>query len=147
MDDTALHPICLLSRTDTPTFSLYHSFFLLSIPSRVEPNVIFRVPAFRDRLDDVESAVKYFGANVDGVGDDIFGSFVITTSDGSRFYATWRGSPKFLFVAVTNIFPPLHSSELITGFNISLIIFHEENVWITYARAFKHHFANFKYSM
>jgi hypothetical protein len=107
-EDTALNPICLLSRTDCPTFSLYHSFFLLSldINDNKECEVCFRVPNKRDRLDDIETAVKYFASNVEGSGDDMYGSFVITTSDGSRFYALWRGSPFLLFVAVTT-FPLL----------------------------------------
>jgi hypothetical protein len=107
-EDTALNPICLLSRTDTPTFSLYHSFFLLSVDIHDNKlsEVIFRVPTRRDRLDDIETAVKYFAVNVSGKGEDMFGSFVLTTSDGSRFYALWRGSPFLLFIAIS-IFPLL----------------------------------------
>ena len=108
IEDPALNPICLLSRTDSPTFSLYHSFFLLSLDINDNKNceICFRVPNKRDRLDDIETAVKYFASNVEGTGDDMYGSFVITTSDGSRFYALWRGSPFLLFVAIS-IFPLL----------------------------------------
>lgn len=103
-EDTSLNPICLLSRTDTQTFSLFHSFFLVSISfdenSRNDSKIIFRVPSKRDRLDDVETAVKFFSVNISGNNEDMYGSFVITTSDGSRFYALWRGSPSLLFIAV-----------------------------------------------
>jgi hypothetical protein len=101
-EDTSLHPISLLSRTDTTTFSLYHSFFLVA--NNESADIEFRVPTFRSRIDDVESAVRYFITGLTGPADGAFGTFVITTSDGSRFYALWRGSPEHLFVAVS-IFP------------------------------------------
>ena len=170
-EDTSLNPICLLSRTDTQTFSLFHSFFLVSITteeqitnnnnsnnrsnrnkqrrrdstllyipfllshsffifltlsfslsfylflsffltltilfpsflfffSRLDCKVSFRIPSKRDRLDDVETAIKYFSTNISTDSDDSYGNFVITTSDGSRFYALWRGSTSLLFIAV-----------------------------------------------
>ena len=106
--DTSLHPICLLSRTDTQTFSIYHSFFLIA--NDVDTSIVFRVPARRSRLDDVETAVRYFITGLTAPADGSFGVFVITTSDGSRFYALWRGSPDYLFVAVS-IFPLINFSR------------------------------------
>lgn len=107
-EDTSLHPICLLSRTDTTTFSLYHSFFLIA--NNESADIEFRVPTFRSRIEDVESAVRYFITGLTGPADGSFGTFVITTSDGSRFYALWRGSPEHLFVAVS-IFPLISFSR------------------------------------
>lgn len=116
-EDTSLNPICLLSRTDTQTFSLYHSFFLISInfENKNDSNVIFRVPNERDRLNDIETAVKYFSCNISGENEDMYGTFVITTSDGSRFYALWRGSTSLLFIAV------YYSLVIITIITIILI--------------------------
>jgi hypothetical protein len=100
--DTPLHPICLLSSTDAQTFSLYYSFFLMtSDEEKNELGVLFRIPSQRDRLDDIESAVKYFVSySVANREDDAFGTFVITTSDGSRYFAVWRASEAYLLVAV-----------------------------------------------
>lgn len=101
--ESSLHPICLLSSTDTPTFSLYYSFFLLSPEHLQDDNaIVFRIPAERDRLNDVESAVKYFVSISTAIQqNDSFGSFVITTSDGSRYFAVWRGSSSYILVAVS----------------------------------------------
>lgn len=101
--ETSLHPICLLSSTDTPTFSLYYSFFLISLENlQEEQGVIFRIPALRDRLDDIESAVKYFVSVLTNVNqDDSFGTFVITASNGSRYFAVWRASQTYLFIGVS----------------------------------------------
>jgi hypothetical protein len=100
--DTPLHPICLLSSTDAQTSSLYYSFFIItSEDEKNGPKVLFRVPSQRDRLDDVESAVKYFVSFSVTIGEeDSFGTFVITTSDGSRYFAVWRASEAYLLVAV-----------------------------------------------
>jgi hypothetical protein len=102
--ETSLHPICLLSSTDTPTFSLYYSFFLISLENLYDDQgVIFRIPALRDRLDDIESAVKYFvSISTTNIGqDDSFGTFVITTSNGSRYFAVWRASQTYLLIGVS----------------------------------------------
>lgn len=63
----------------------------------------FRFPRFRRDIEDVESGVKYFVTELDLLTEDNFGSFVVTTSDGSRFFASYRGSPTCLFVAVSDI--------------------------------------------
>lgn len=138
-EDCSLNPICLLSRSDTQTFSLYHSFYLIklineeyssplsppppppssssnsnsnSLPSlntnenygkKIDCNIIFHIPLKRDRLEDIKTAVKYFSVNINLLdSNDTYGNFVITTSDGSRFYALWKSSASFLFVAVFN---------------------------------------------
>jgi hypothetical protein len=190
-EDTSLNPICLLSRSDAATFSLYHSFFLAKNEVRgekeknkitdktienqisnsesyrpsekereekssesfydlerdsvlvsdsergnengngnggapIDCRILFRVPANRDRLDDIETAVKYFALNVTPLkkeGNDLFGTFVITTSDGSRFYAIWRGSPTLLLIAVriSLFFFPVN---LVIGLNLPFNYFY-----------------------
>lgn len=127
--ETSLHPICLLSSTDTPTFSLYYSFFLLSLENlQNDDAIIFRIPAERDRLDDIESAVKYFVSISTNIREnDSFGSFVITTSDGSRYFAVWRASHSYLLVAVSIKYFSYFICNL--DFNLSSDIIHTESIY------------------
>jgi hypothetical protein len=106
-----LHPITLLSRSDTPTSSLYHSFFLVNLVEKTnvadgdfdkEVVTVWRVPDSAPLIDDIEAGVKFFVACIPITNSsDVFGSFVITTSNGSRFFAAWRGSNSQLFVSVS----------------------------------------------
>jgi hypothetical protein len=108
---SSLHPVCLLSRSDSPTSSLYHSFFLVNIIKKELVNegdidkdvmTVWRVPENAPLIDDIEAGVKFFVACIpDADSNDVFGSFVITTSNGSRFFAAWRGSNDQLFISVS----------------------------------------------
>eukprot|EP00603_Paraphysomonas_imperforata_P007903 CAMPEP_0114417838 /NCGR_PEP_ID=MMETSP0103-20121206/3177_1 /TAXON_ID=37642 ORGANISM="Paraphysomonas imperforata, Strain PA2" /NCGR_SAMPLE_ID=MMETSP0103 /ASSEMBLY_ACC=CAM_ASM_000201 /LENGTH=1467 /DNA_ID=CAMNT_0001586157 /DNA_START=55 /DNA_END=4455 /DNA_ORIENTATION=- len=100
--EASLNPIFLMGKTSTS--SLYHSFYLIDIEDKNELRIHFRFPKTRRDIEDVESGVKYFLSELDLLNEDNFGSFVVTTSDGSRFFASYRGSSKRLFVAVS-IFP------------------------------------------
>jgi hypothetical protein len=97
--EASLNPIFLMGKTSTS--SLYHSFFLVNIENKQEFHIHFRFPQFRRDIEDVESGVKYFLTELDLPKEDNFGSFVVTTSDGSRFFASYRGSVSRLFVAVS----------------------------------------------
>ena len=103
------NPICVLTRPDGDLTSLYHSFFLLKVSSDASMEVIWRVPERRARIDDIESGLEIFIHDIlmlnskSSLNSDMFGSFVITTSDGSRFFAYWRGSKCNIFVGVNFI--------------------------------------------
>lgn len=97
--EASLNPIFLMGKTSTS--SLYHSFYLVNIEDKNEMHIHFRFPKARRDIDDVESGVKYFLTELDLLTEDNFGSFVITTSDGSRFFASYRGSSSRLFVSVS----------------------------------------------
>jgi hypothetical protein len=82
---------------------MYHSFFLLTVLPNYSAEVLWRVPERRARVDDVEAGLGIFINDIITLGTnkkDQFGSFVITTSDGSRFFAYWRGSNEHVFVGV-----------------------------------------------
>ena len=97
--EASLNPISLMGKTSTS--SLYHSFYLIDIKDKNELYIHFRFPKTRRDIEDVESGVKYFLSELDLLNEDNFGSFVVTTSDGSRFFASYRGSSMRLFVAVS----------------------------------------------
>jgi hypothetical protein len=99
--EASLNPIFLMGKTCTS--SLYHSFYLVNIEDKNELCVHFRFPKLRRDIEDVESGVKYFVTELDLLKEDNFGSFVVTTSDGSRFFASYRGSSSCLFVAVSEL--------------------------------------------
>jgi hypothetical protein len=106
---TTTSPICLLTRTDNDMSSIFHSFFLLNVLEDGKSfDVSWRIPCKRARIDDVESGLGIFVNDIIALrsshkeSEDIFGSFVITTSDGSRFFAFWRGSSANIFIGVSN---------------------------------------------
>jgi hypothetical protein len=99
--EASLNPIFLMGKTCTS--SLYHSFYLVNVEDEQEIRIHFRFPKVRRDIEDVESGVKYFVAELDLPCEDNFGSFVVTTSDGSRFFASYRGSSSRLFVAVSKL--------------------------------------------
>lgn len=66
--------------------------------------VMWRVPERRARIDDIESGLGIFISDIVALNSafsDMFGTFVITTSDGSRFFTGWRGSTDYIFVGVS----------------------------------------------
>ena len=97
--EASLNPIFLMGKTCTS--SLYHSFYLINIEDKNDMLIHFRFPHKRRAIEDVESGVKYFVTELELLNEDNFGSFVVTTSDGSRFFASYRGSSSRLFVAVS----------------------------------------------
>jgi hypothetical protein len=102
----AASPVCVLARTDAELSSLFHSFYLLTYNSASKAaDVTWRVPERRARIEDVESGLAIFINNVfelDLAAQDMMGSFVITTSDGSRFFAYWRGNENLMFIGVSS---------------------------------------------
>ena len=104
MIHTSTNPICVLTRPDGELSSVYHSFFLLKAGVDCPLQVLWRVPERRARLDDVEAGLGIFVNDIFALNlsaSDMFGSFVITTSDGSRFFAYWRGAGDLIFVGVS----------------------------------------------
>ena len=111
----ASHPIFLLTRPGGDVGSLYHSFFCLDrnldgdrFGSKSKINVVSRIPDARRNIEDIEGGIKTFVADAFDClfytpKDTAFGFFVLTTSDGSRFYAMWRGCGAQMFVAVTRL--------------------------------------------
>ena len=111
--EAALNPLFLMGKTSTS--SLYHSFFLIDIKQQEQQqqqqerndynneniNVLFRLPRTRRDIDDIETGVKYFITELTLLKNDNFGSFVITTSASTRYFASYRGSITRLFVAVS----------------------------------------------
>lgn len=98
-----VNPICVLTRPDCELSSIFHSFFLLSVRADNTAEVRWRVPERRARIEDVESGLGIFINDIvelHASTSDMFGTFVITTSDGTRFFAFWRGAGDFIFVAV-----------------------------------------------
>lgn len=100
--EVSLNPISLMGNTCTS--SLYHSFYLANTTDPTDESgirILFRLPEARREILDVESGVKYFIAELDLLSEDNFGSFVVTTSGGSKYFACFRGSSTRLFVAVS----------------------------------------------
>lgn len=106
---TAANPICVITRPDGELTSLFHSFFLLKVGGEGLMEVLWRVPERRARIDDIESGLGIFINDIIALNSsapDMFGTFVITTSDGSRFFAAWRGTGDHIFVAVRDCINP-----------------------------------------
>lgn len=117
MMHTAANPICVLTRPDGELSSLFHSFFLLKVSGEEGGmEVTWRVPERRARIEDVESGLGIFINDIialNSASPDVYGTFVITTSDGSRFFAGWRGSGEYIFVAISKSPLGSFSRELI----------------------------------
>lgn len=67
--------------------------------------VVARIPFHRYQIDNVESGLGIFlGAVVDSgvlARGESCGTFLLTSSDGSRYYAFWNGAGARIFVAVS----------------------------------------------
>jgi hypothetical protein len=68
--------------------------------------VIHHIPQNRPQLENIESGLALFITDIAerGLKEEQYGHFVITSSDGSRYYAFWRGFQNRLFVAVSELF-------------------------------------------
>jgi hypothetical protein len=102
----SLHPIRLLSRTDVEITTLYHSFYLIEyIKESNDTRTIQRIPHERSKMDIIESGLKIFvlDAANDSVSSEIAGNFVVTSSDGLRYFAFFRAFNNRIFVSVSQI--------------------------------------------
>jgi hypothetical protein len=98
----SIHPISLLCRTDCEIRTLYHSFYLFNINQDDTIDLHCKLPQNRSRMDDIESGLKLFCQQSSALKSTIEkGSTVLTTSDGSRFYADWIAYSGKKFVAVS----------------------------------------------
>ena len=113
---TSTHPIACLTRSDGETSSCYHSFHWIELLQDGTLNVIARIPSKSSEVDNVEQGLHIFVSDVRDSGSlkkESCGNFVITTSDGSRYYAFWRGLHTRLFIALSR-FPHLCFSRQLT---------------------------------
>jgi hypothetical protein len=100
---TSLHPIQLLSRTDASVSTIYHAVFLVQVNGE-EVHVLKRIPHKRAHLDTIETGLTLFAMNAVSKAEvESFGSFVITTSDGSRFYTYWNTMKDKLFIVASKL--------------------------------------------
>jgi hypothetical protein len=66
--------------------------------------VTVRIPTKRCQLDNIEEGLRIFISDINDNGymeAETCGTFVLTSSDGSRFYAFWSGSKNKMFVAIS----------------------------------------------
>ena len=101
---TATHPISCLSRTDGEISTCYHSFYWILLLTDGRIDVTARIPSATGDIDIVEQGLHIFISDVNDKGSvrkESCGSFVLTTSDGSRYYAFWCGLESRVFVAVS----------------------------------------------
>jgi len=100
------HPIWLLGRTDADLTTLFHSFILIDFDKNQEVNVLIKIPEQRAGLEDVISGLQFFMKDLyDRKSLSAkFGSFVITTSIGSRFHLSWASSSDRYFISVNYLF-------------------------------------------
>ena len=103
MQACSTHPVILQARTDGDVATIFHSFFFLKLlPDFSDAEVERRVPNSRARIDDLEIGLRMtvIGA-VKDFDTECCSAFVVTTSDGGRYYCTWRGFKGRIFVAVS----------------------------------------------
>ena len=101
---TVTHPISCLSRTDGEISTCYHSFYWILLLTDGRIDVTARIPSATGDVDIVEQGLHIFISDVNDKGSvskESCGSFVLTTSDGSRYYAFWCGLESRVFVAVS----------------------------------------------
>ena len=113
---TSTHPIACLTRSDGETSTCYHSFYWIELSPDKTVNVLARIPSKTTEADNVEQGLHIFINDVRDSGSaeiDSCGNFVLTTLDGSRYYAFWRGLHSRLFVALSRL-PHLSFSRQLT---------------------------------
>lgn len=103
------HPVVLQARTDGDITTIFHSFFFLKIAADFNDiDVERRIPNHRVRIDDLEMGVKMTVlGTVKDLEVETFSSFVVSTSDGSRYYCAFRCFKYRVFVAVSRL--PINS--------------------------------------
>lgn len=100
----ATHPITCVTRTDGEISTCYHSFYWIKILSDGKVDVVARIPSAMSDVDIVEQGLHIFLSDVNERGSlrkESCGNFVLTTTDGSRYYAFWCGLQPRIFVAVS----------------------------------------------
>jgi len=99
------HPVVLQARTDGDITTIFHSFFFLKIAADFcDIDVERRIPNDRVRIDDLEMGVKMTVlGTVKDLEVETFSSFVVSTSDGSRYYCAFRCFKYRVFVAVSRL--------------------------------------------
>jgi hypothetical protein len=98
------HPVVLQARTDGDITTIFHSFYFLKIATDFSDiDVERRIPNHRVRIDDLEMGVRMtvLGTVKDLSESETFSSFVVSTSDGSRYYCAFRCFKCRVFVAVS----------------------------------------------
>lgn len=129
--ETSLHPISLLSRTDGDIITIFHSVFLINIQIEggtnttgssisnlhcnneissafledISMKVVHRIPQERENMNAIESGLEIFmlEAAKKCQNNEMFDQFVITTTDGSKYFAHWKGFNNQFFIAVSRI--------------------------------------------
>jgi DENN (AEX-3) domain len=82
----------------------YHSFYWIQLLPDGRLDVTARIPSAVSDVDIVEQGLHIFISDVNDRGSlkkESCGNFVLTSSDGSRFYAFWCGLHSRVFVAVS----------------------------------------------
>ena len=143
---TSTHPISCLTRTDAEISTCYHSFFLIralvgdaaskkngetgaGLGSTIE--VVARIPAQRYQIQHVESGLTIFIASIINSTaldrGEASGTFLLTSSDGSRYYAFWNGLKSNIFVAISR-FPHFSFTRQVISIiaQQSMMMMHEE---------------------
>ena len=100
---TCLHPIILQSRPDGDMTTAFHSFFFLKFNRELNDiEVERRIPSGRARIEDLEIGLKMsLLGSVKNLDSEMCSSVVVSTSDGGRYYCTWRGFKWRMFVGVS----------------------------------------------
>jgi hypothetical protein len=101
---SSLHPICLKSRTDCEITTIFQCFFLVEyIEQNNDIKVITKIPHDLPKIELLESGLKIFlqEAGEKSLEFETGGSFVITISDGSRYYAVYRSFHSRIFVVLS----------------------------------------------
>ena len=141
---TSTHPISCLTRTDAEISTCYHSFFLIralvgdaasnknaesGVGATIE--VVARIPAQRYQIQHVESGLTIFIASIINSPaldrGEASGTFLLTSSDGSRYYAFWNGLKTNIFVAISR-FPHFSFTRQVIAIiaQQSTMMMHEE---------------------
>lgn len=100
----ATHPITCVTRTDGEISTCYHSFYWIKILLDGKVDVVARIPSAMSDVDTVEQGLHLFLSDINERGSlrkESCGNFVLTTTDGSRYYAFWCGLQPRIFVAVS----------------------------------------------
>ena len=100
----ATHPLTCLTRSDGEISMCYHSFYWIQLLPDGRLDVTARIPSAMSDVDIVEQGLHIFISDVNDRGSlkkESCGNFVLTSSDGSRFYAFWCGLHTRIFVAVS----------------------------------------------
>jgi hypothetical protein len=102
----SLHPLRLLTRTDAEVKTIYHSFFFIELSENGAISIAHRIPSVRNELDNIQAGLFLFITEVaeNSLDEELYGHFVITSSDGAKYHAFWRGLNHKIFVAVSEIF-------------------------------------------